>query len=488
MASIDMKDAYWHIPIAKTFRPFLAFSAGMRNYQFKVLPFGLNIAPRVFSKVLQPLHSILTNLGVQIVMYLDDWLIFAPTESQCRWMVDTTLRVGKDMGILFNKEKSHLSPTTSLQWLGMMWNSKDTTLSLSDDNQRRCLKSITRALHAFSLSRRQWESLLGSLAHASSTVPLGRLKMKRLLVEGKAFLSLQDRDSPIPVPPSTKPALQWWAARKRLGHRAQWTTQDPFLTLTTDASDFGWGYQSCQGHQGQGSWPSGPPKHINVKELRTVWLALRQEPDIKEGVITVLSDNTATVQCINNQGSKNSRPLLRTSEVLLEEAHRRNLTLQASHLAGEDNTWADALSRNSTSSINWSLSQDCFAHLCSWAGRPQVDLFASSRNHLLPHFISINERTNAGGPDAFKVDWGRWEFIYLFPPPQTQVMLRVLKKLQHFKGKSLLIAPLWERQPWFPMLMQLEPRYIPLPHNAIPQVTSPQLMTSLRLHGWILSD
>ncbi|MEL7520405.1 MAG: reverse transcriptase domain-containing protein, partial [Cyanobacteria bacterium J06553_1] len=73
MASVDLKDAYWHVPIAKSFRPYLAFSAGQRTYQFRVLPFGLNIAPRIFTKVLQPLHSKLTAHGVHLLMYLDDW-------------------------------------------------------------------------------------------------------------------------------------------------------------------------------------------------------------------------------------------------------------------------------------------------------------------------------------------------------------------------------------------------------------------------------
>ena len=54
LASIDLKDAYWHVPIARSFRPYLAFSAGGDTYQFCVLPFGLNIAPRVFSKSCNP--------------------------------------------------------------------------------------------------------------------------------------------------------------------------------------------------------------------------------------------------------------------------------------------------------------------------------------------------------------------------------------------------------------------------------------------------
>ena len=111
MASLDLKDAYWHIPIAKSFRPYLAFSAGGRIYQFRVMPFGLNIAPRIFSQMLHPVQQALVREGVQVLMYLDDWLIYASSPGDCVRMVEKTLEMGSSMGLLFNLGKSHLTPT-----------------------------------------------------------------------------------------------------------------------------------------------------------------------------------------------------------------------------------------------------------------------------------------------------------------------------------------------------------------------------------------
>jgi len=119
LASLDLKEAYWHIPIHRRYRPYLAFSAGNQIYQFKVLPFGLNIAPRVFSKMLQPVQARLVKMGVQILMYLDDWLISAVTPRECRSMIQKTLEIGTSMGLQFNIQKSHLSPTPSIKWLGL---------------------------------------------------------------------------------------------------------------------------------------------------------------------------------------------------------------------------------------------------------------------------------------------------------------------------------------------------------------------------------
>ena len=48
LASLDLKDAYWHVPICPRFRKFLDFQVGRQCLQFTRLPFGLSIAPKVF--------------------------------------------------------------------------------------------------------------------------------------------------------------------------------------------------------------------------------------------------------------------------------------------------------------------------------------------------------------------------------------------------------------------------------------------------------
>ena len=49
--SLDLKDAFFHVPIAPWFRRYLRFSLGSRVYQFRTPCFGLSTAPRVFTRV-----------------------------------------------------------------------------------------------------------------------------------------------------------------------------------------------------------------------------------------------------------------------------------------------------------------------------------------------------------------------------------------------------------------------------------------------------
>lgn len=82
LASLDLEDAYFHIPIHPKHRKFLRFCVAGTHYQFKVLPLGLQSAPRVFTKCLAPVAAFLWLRGVQIFPYLDDWLVKASSLLQ----------------------------------------------------------------------------------------------------------------------------------------------------------------------------------------------------------------------------------------------------------------------------------------------------------------------------------------------------------------------------------------------------------------------
>lgn len=52
MTSLDLTEAYLHVPILPRHHRFLRFCVERMHLQFKALPFGLSSAPRVFTKLL----------------------------------------------------------------------------------------------------------------------------------------------------------------------------------------------------------------------------------------------------------------------------------------------------------------------------------------------------------------------------------------------------------------------------------------------------
>ena len=54
MIMIDLSDVYIILPIEEESRNYLCFQFQDQMFQFCVLPFGLNDAPRAFTKTLKP--------------------------------------------------------------------------------------------------------------------------------------------------------------------------------------------------------------------------------------------------------------------------------------------------------------------------------------------------------------------------------------------------------------------------------------------------
>lgn len=66
MCKIDLKDAYFAVPIHPEHQKLLSFQFQNVTYQFKCLSLGLTSAPRIFTKVLKPLVAFLRRLGLRI--------------------------------------------------------------------------------------------------------------------------------------------------------------------------------------------------------------------------------------------------------------------------------------------------------------------------------------------------------------------------------------------------------------------------------------
>ena len=80
MASLDLRDAYYSVPIAPSRQKYLKFRLGDNLYNFTCLPNGLASAPRTFTKLLKPVFAKLRQSNHASSGYLDDSFLVGADE------------------------------------------------------------------------------------------------------------------------------------------------------------------------------------------------------------------------------------------------------------------------------------------------------------------------------------------------------------------------------------------------------------------------
>ncbi len=164
-AAIDLKDAYFHVLILPRHRPFLRFAFEGRAYQYKVLPFGLSLSPRVFTKVAEAALVPLREQGVRILNYLDDWLILAQSRDQLCEHRDLVLSHLSQLGLQVNWEKSKLSPVQRISFLGMELDSVSQTARLTQERAQSVLNCLNTFKNRTAAPLKQFQRLLGHMLH-----------------------------------------------------------------------------------------------------------------------------------------------------------------------------------------------------------------------------------------------------------------------------------------------------------------------------------
>ena len=92
MASLDLKDAYYSVPIFDEHRKWLRFQWKGRLFEYNALPNRLASAPRLFTKLMKPVYAPLGAKGHVSSAFLDGSLLVGITRDRCLQNVLDTLK------------------------------------------------------------------------------------------------------------------------------------------------------------------------------------------------------------------------------------------------------------------------------------------------------------------------------------------------------------------------------------------------------------
>ena len=491
--SIDLKDAYHHVPIAIGSRALLGFTVAGRLYRFKALPFGLKPAPRLFTRLVACVAAFLRQHGLRVFCYLDDWLLAAESPAQLLSQLDFLLRTVQALGFLINWEKSELVPTQHPTFLGAAIDIPAGLARPSPDRVDTLVQTASHLRRCRWAPAREWLQFLGYLASMVEVLPDCRLLMRpfQLHLLRHYRPSRDPLTRLVPAPPSIRLLLARWTRRERLNVGKPLRTPQPTVTVTTDASHQGWGGH-CMGRTAFGDWPqTGPLPHINVLEFRAVLLSLQSFlPYLHRQAVLIRTDNVTVAAYINKQGGTHSARLNTLAARLWTWCRQKGITPVASYIPGQDNLIADFLSRGRVLPSEWTLHPTMMNRLTRAFGPLTVDLFASALNARLPLYCARTQDPAAWGIDAFAIRWTGLR-AYAFPP--FSLIPRVLRKIREDQAWVVLIAPRWPRRSWFLELTDLligQPLTLPLHPDLLTQPVSgmrhPRLH-ALHLTAWPLS-
>ena len=240
---IDLKDAYYHVPIAPMFQRYLSFHLDGVNYSFRKLPFGLTIAPWAFSRIIKPLKGYLHKLKINFHSYLDDFLII--NESQETLTKQITLIQGYlgKLDLTINLSKSVLTPSRQIEYLGIQLDCLLMRVGITPSKIDQIQEKIALFQERELFSKRQLESVIGLLSFVAPCLKLGHLYLAPLQTHLKRMRSVE-RDAKLFDPREISEHLANWLDISVLERSVPMGTGDeslPSLVLMTDASIIGWG-------------------------------------------------------------------------------------------------------------------------------------------------------------------------------------------------------------------------------------------------------
>ena len=343
--SIDLQDAYFHVPIVKHHCRFLHFVWHNVPYQWRVLPFGLATAPRVFTSLTKPILFLCHHKGLRIVIYLDDILVLVRSKwagkRACLFLCSLLVRLG--LHINFSKSDLHLSQ--SFTFLGLCWDTVHMSVSLPPDKLADIQQLALSLLHTPHVMVRKVMSFLGKANFCinghSQLRQLCRVIRSDML---RVYHSPTHLFSCVHFSPSSLRQLDQLAKLQQSPVPLQFPLPD--VVIATDATPTRWAFY-FQGSglplSVSGTWSGSLCRaHIALRELQVVAVMLHRMAFCLSGKVVALHlDNSTAKAYLCNQGGTVSPFLSRLACRILSLTDKHGITLLPVYIPTHLNVEAD---------------------------------------------------------------------------------------------------------------------------------------------------
>ncbi len=508
---VNLKDAYLTLGLHPAHRKYCRFRdpATRQRLQWRTVSFGIFEAPRLCTKLLRPLISMLKQLGIRCIIYIDDILVLHQDRlALARSMAVALNMLQQQVGLNLKTSKCSFHPSQRLKCLGYVWDTVSMktfvpTARLKETHRMAC--RLLRLVHAQttppSLKTRVLACFVGRVVATFRGIRGARRHLIYLQHSLGQAVRRTGWKSVTSLSPDAIKTLAWWASDQpwqRNGSQMTPEQRSIQVSVRSDAATetLGWGGtlqvagQTPLRTRGYFT-PAESRLHINALELLACWFTLKsllslvvKHEDWKHTHVSCEIDNTTAIKYARVAVSRSLR-MSRFGAQFYDWAETTGLQFTFRHLRGIYNVEADSLSRHSWAEFEWKLHPDLFARIQElWKCSVRVDLFASRHNTQVKTFYSWHHDFDAAGVDSLHHSWHWKDTIYAYPP--VFLVMQVLQKiLQEETSDVILILPLWPSQAWWPTLMTMLTEVpVILPHKR--WITSDPSGHGTWTHSWPL--
>ena len=242
MASVDLKHAFYTVPIYSAHQKFLKFY-WHKPYMFMVMPNGYSDAMRVFTKLLKPPFAHLRAEGYLSVVYVDDSLLVGENYNECRANILRTVSLLQSLGFTVHPDKSVLIPQQRIEFLGFILDSTNMRITLTERKKQKIKQKCLQLLKTPKPNIRVVAQLIGNLVATKEAIPMAPLYYRNL--ENAKIEALKtakgnfDKTMPLTVELSTD--IPGWVQNI---DKTYWSILPLPIdtTVYTDTSKQGWGH------------------------------------------------------------------------------------------------------------------------------------------------------------------------------------------------------------------------------------------------------
>ena len=337
--------------------------------------FGLDPAPRVFSKLLKIPVCLLRKINIRVIIYLDDMLILSYTIREAHMSQDTVIYLLQNLGFITNIKKSM-------------------TLSLTPVKVQKIVKTCQNLLRNHSATLLELTRVVGLLSSTIQAVEPAKIQLRFL--QQQQIVCLRKKNE-LSVSNNIKHQVK---NRVNLVNRELEVLQWPKFFSVEPTSNYS---NRCFPDRVGSSlqWGSnikgivkGRENLINVRKPykcagttsdKTGSIFLHQR---EKGESHTLSDRQQGSLYLFKLGGTKNEHMIRLSKEMWHYLLNRNMAITAEYLPSVLNTVADRESRKKPDPSEWLLHPKVFQAVSRLLGSPTIDLFAFCLCHQLPQYIA----------------------------------------------------------------------------------------------------